>query len=192
MGSTMTSPLNRTTAPQILRFFDVCFKQGVLDAYDLGDELESTDFLNTRKEDWRFGVLGQPDDFDWRSFRFTLYWWARRAQMTGLAENYIFKIKVKNFLWCFLAYCMRFYLMGIEEWLAYPNPVNIEVFKTQRRVHWDNNSVVKNFTKGDYISYMHEMEHAFLRLPEDSMQVTPAAMGSFISAIYDLTQKYVR
>lgn len=187
----MINPLNRTTGPQILRFFDVCFKQGVLDAYNLGDDLEARSFLESKKEDWSFGVLGQPDDFDWRSFRFTLYWWARRARMKSLAENYIFKIRVKNYLWCFLAYCMRFYLMGIEEWLAYPNPVNIEVFRSQSKMHWNPSYPVKNFTRGDYISYMHEMEHDFLRLPEGSRQAAASAMASFISAIYDLTRKYV-
>ena len=58
-------PLNRTTAPQVVRFFDVCFKQGVIDAYNYHDNYGARDFLQRFKESWDFGVLGEPEDFDW-------------------------------------------------------------------------------------------------------------------------------
>mgnify|MGYP006988898266 CR=1 FL=1 len=188
-----TNILNRTTAPQVIRFFDICFKQGVFDAYNLGDDLEAKAFLEERSEDWKFGILGEADDYDWQAFRFTLYWWARKYHMTGLAENYIFKIQTKNYLWCLLPYCMRFYLMGIDEWECYPNPVNIEVFKGQNKVHWDPSADVNKFTTQDYIYHMQDFAHKYRRLPEDyPYPVSPGVMDEYCKAIYDLTRKYVR
>lgn len=182
--------LNRTTGTQVLRFFDTCFKRGVIDAYELGDDMEAQSFLDARVEDWKFGVLGKPSDYDWRSFRVTAYWWARKAGLSSLAEDYIFKAHVKSQIGCFLLFSMRFYLKGIAEWLAYPNPVGIEVFKTATKAHWDTKGQPKCFTKPDYISYMHEMEHEFSRVPEERRETSLTSMGGFISAVYDLTRKY--
>lgn len=186
----MSYALNRTIAPHILRFFDICFKQGVIDACTLGDDLESKSFLEARKEDWKFGVLGKPEEHDWQMFRFTMYWWARRAGMKSLGENYIFNIRNKDAIWCFLPYCMRFYLLGIEEWLDYPSPVGIEIFKKNSKAHWSPNAGMKKFTRGDYISYMHDFAYAYRSLPEEEMPVSCTAMESFCQAMFDLTRGF--
>lgn len=185
----MRFTLNRAIAPHILRFYDTCFKQGVLDACEFGDDIGAKDFLDSRSEDWQFGILGQPEWFDWQMYRFSLYWWARKAGMKSLAENYIFKIRKIDSVWCFLPYCMRFYLLGIEEWLKYPNQTGIEVFKGTPRVHWDPKVPVKKFTNGDYISYMHDFAYAYRLLPEESRKVSQRTMDSYCLALYDLTRK---
>lgn len=188
----MKQVLNRTTAPQVVRFFDVCFKRGVIDAYELGDDLEAKDFLESRLEDWRFGVIGKPEDLDWQMFRFTMYFWARENHLTKFAEDYIFKVRSKNYTWCLLPYCLRFYLMGIKEWLDYPNPVNIEMFKHSSKVHWNPSVIPYKITTGDFISYMHEFAYDYRRRPEEDKEVSDTAMDSFCLAIFDLTRKYER
>lgn len=185
----MSYTLNRKIAPHILRFFDTCFKQGVIDACELGDDMEAKDFLSQRRGDWQFGVLDKPGEVDWQMFRFTLYWWARKAGLKSLAENYIFKIRKKDAVWCFLPYCMRFYLLGIEEWLKYPNQTGIEVFKGTPKVHWDPNADVKKFTKGDYISYLHDFAYEY-RSSEVEKAVPQNVMESFCQAMYDLTRGF--
>ena len=57
------SVLNRTTAAQILRLYPLCFKHGVLDAYELGDVYAAREFLDLHDEGWTYGVLGEPDDY---------------------------------------------------------------------------------------------------------------------------------
>lgn len=187
----MISPLNRTNAPMIVRFFDICFKQGVLDACDLGDDYGVREFIEEHRNSFTFGILGQPDDYDWQMFRFTLYRWARSAKMTGLAENYIYEIRKKNYLWCFLLYCLRFYILGMEEWLKYPNQVAIQMFKKERKIHWDPSIEPKKFSVFDVISYMHEFAADYRRIPEDERPVGSFTMDDYCSAIYDLTRKYV-
>lgn len=185
----MRFTLNRNIAPHVLRFYDTCFKQGVIDACELGDDIEAKDFLKRRKEDWCFGVLGKSGEYDWEMFRFDLYWWARRARMKSLCENYIFKIRKKDAVWCLLPYCMRFYLLGIEEWLSYPNPIGLEVFKRNYRAHWHSDDGLLEFKKGDYISYMHEFAYQYRSLPEESRPISETSMDAFCQAIYSLTRK---
>lgn len=186
----MSSALNRTSANQILLFFDACFKQGVLDAYDLGSDLEARDFLQEKRADWSFGRLGMRGEFDWQMFRQTLYWWARRSRLQSLAEKYIFKIRTKAITWCLFPFCMRFYLNGIEEWIDYPNEARIEIFKSSKRVHWSPNSELSKFTKGDYFSYLHEFAYQFRQIPESEQPVNATLMDSFIQALYDLSSAY--
>lgn len=183
--------LNRTTAPQILRFFDVCFKQGVLDAADFGDDLGVKEFYDKKVEDWSFGVVNGEQDMEWRAFLFTLYWWARKARMATLADKYFFAIRTKtNHAWCVLPYCMRFYLMGIKEWTEYPNPVNLEVFKSAVKLHWSPKAGVKKFTKGDYFTHLHDFEYAFKQIPMEERPISDVAMQGFVMALFDLTRGF--
>lgn len=188
----MSDPLNRTSAPQIVRFFDICFKQGVLDAYNFSDNYEAKVFLDKHKESFDFGVLGEPDDYDWEMWRFTLYRWARHNHLTQFSENYVYRIVRKNYLWYLLPFCMRFYLMGIEEWLDYPNPAAIERFKQTARVHWapQKNKSLQRITVNDFISYMQEFVYAYRRHPEEKRDMNVGVMDGYCQAIHDLTRKY--
>lgn len=182
--------LNRTTAPQVLRFFDVCFKQGVIDAAELGDDLGVKEFYDKRIADWGFGVVNGEQEMDWRAFLFTLYWWARKNHLTGFADNYLFKIRKKTYAWCIFPYCMRFYLMGVHEWLEYPNPVNLEVFKGKAKLHWSPKAGVNTFRRGDYFSHMHDFAYAFRQIDEEERPISPVLMDSFVQALYDLTRGF--
>lgn len=187
----MSLLLNRKSASHVVRFFQLCFKQGVIDAYELGDDLVAKEFYEQKREDWSFGILGEPDDFDWQAFRYKAYWWARKGHMKTLAENYLFRIRTTNYVWCVLPYCMRFYLMGISEWLAYPNPSGIELFKSTPNVHWNPNEQIRNISKADIFSYLHDFEYEYRRFAGDSKRFTANSMSSFVRALFDLTRKYV-
>lgn len=183
-------PLNRTTAPQMLRFFDVCFKRGVTDACSLGDDYAVREFIDLHKTDWTFGVLGEPNDFDWQMFRFSMYRWARENRLTSFAENYIYKIRTKGYLWTLLPLCMRFYLMGMEEWLEYPNPAAVEVFKGANMVHWAPRPFgQKKITRPDWFVYIQEFAVEHRRLPEEYQVMSPLMMEDFSRAVYDLSRR---
>lgn len=188
----MTEPLNRKSAPRIIRFFDLCFKQGVMDAYNFADDYGARDFVNQHREAWDFGVLGEPDDFDWEMWRFTLYRWGRqRGGFVKFAENYIYRIVKKNYLWYFLPFCMWFYLMGIEEWLEYPNPSGMELFKNEPKVHWKKVPAnLRKMTTNDFISYMQECVYEYRRTPEEGRTMNARTMDAYCQAMHDLTRRY--
>lgn len=188
-----TDPLNRTTGPQILRFFDICFKQGVVDAYNLTNDYEAREFVKRHKAAWDFAVLGDQEDFDWQMWRFTLYRWARNNRLTPFGENYLYKIVKKNYLWCLLPFCMQFYLMGIEEWLQYPNPGQMERFLHETRVHWapQANPSLRRMSKADIRYCMQEFAMHYRRLPKEQQPVSYRTMDGYCEAIYALNQKYV-
>lgn len=190
----MRQLLNRTSAPTVVRFFDVCFKQGVIDACAFADDYGAQEFLKQHREKWDFGVLGEPDDYDWEMWRFTLYRWARQHHYMKFSSDFIYRVVNKTYLWYFLPYCMQFYLMGIEEWLEYPNPVKMEIFKGENRIHWKPvERYLRKITTDDTISYMQEFCYKFRRSPlsegEDRV-MNPNAMDAFCQAIHDLTRKY--
>lgn len=187
----MKTVLNRTSGPNIVRFFDVCFKQGVIDACETGNDFTCREFIDLHKEDWSFGILGEPNDYDWRVFRFSLYRWARNARMTGFAENFIYKISTKCLVWCFFVYCMRFYLMGIQEWLDYPNPVGLEIFKNTSMIHWKQMPKhLAKMTKADIITSMQEIAFEYQRWSEEDKPVSDTLMDSFCVATFDLTRSF--
>lgn len=187
----MSGLLTRTTAPAAIRLMQACFRHGVLDAYELGNDTDAKDFYNEKSEDWTFGTLQYPECTDWKAFRSQLYWWARESHMKTLAESYIFRIRNMNYTWCILPYCMRFYLMGIKEWLDYPNPGRVAIFKQSGNIHWNPTMPIKSITRTDIISYLHTFEFEFRRLEEGTLGVSAASMSSFISALFDLSRKYV-
>lgn len=187
----MKDPLNRTNAPKIVRLFDLCFKQGVYDACELADEFGAREFVESHKSSFSFGVLGDEGDVEWQTYRFVLYKIARRNGLTSLGENYILFIRSKNYMWALLPYCLQFYILGVEEWLRYPNRSAIELFKQKSRIHWDQNFPIKKFTLADYVSYMHDFAHAYRKMPVEEMPIGPGTLDSFCSALYDLTRKYV-
>ena len=183
--------LTRSTAKTAIRFMYLCFQRGVLDAFEFGNDTDAREFYEQKFADWTFGTLVHPEFSDWRAFRSQLYWWAREYRMKTLAEVYLFRIRNKNYTWCILPYCMRFYLMGVKEWLDYPNPGGIELFKQTGKDHWNPNAPLKAMTRMDIISYLHTFEFDFRYAEDIDLGVSEASMSSFISAVYDLSRKYV-
>lgn len=197
----MTSPLNRTTAPQVLNLFDYCFKQGVLDAYELGDDYTAKEWLEERKADGGYGLLTDIDaEYDWRRWRFTLYRWCRNSHMGSVGDAYIDGIrKPSNFLFCVLPISMRFYLMGIEEWLEYPNQTNIQIFKLSKKIHWKPvQPHLKTIKKEDFISYIQEFVYERQKLHQQEEErgevlrdASDTSYDGFAEAMWALTKKTV-
>lgn len=184
----MKDPLSRSNGQSILRLFDVCFKRGVIDARNMCDDYAVSEFVSKHKYRFTFGVIGEPEDIEWRSYRFVLYGWARGNGCSSIAENYVIMIRRLNYLWCLLPYCMWFYLMGAQEWLSFPDSSRIELFKMENRIHWDPNNPVKKFKRMDYVSHLHEAALAYRRIDEEKRPVAAGVMDSFCQAVYDITR----
>ena len=181
--------LNRKSAPQVIRFFDLCFKKGVNDASEMGDDMAVRDFISQHKSNFSFGLLTEPD-VDWQYFRVHMYQLARVSHLGTLANNFIFRIIRKDPIWCLLPYCMQFYIMGMEEWLEYPSSTKLVLFNSQPRLHWDPKAPIKKISTLDYIGYMHEIAHEYRKMPEEERPISAETMDGFVKAVYTLTRKY--
>ena len=187
-------PLNRTTAPQVLRLFDVCFRQGVFDASDLDDNYAAQEFLERHKTDGGYGLVYDDDNFDWRRWRFVLARWCRYHRLGSVGDVYIDSPQLwkgsKNFLFAVIPISMRFYLMGVEEWLESPTPARLAEFKLYKKIHFkpvpDYLRVMKT---PDFISYIQEFvyERQRLHLQNDISEVQ---YDSFSQAMWRLTKQY--
>lgn len=154
------SPLNRSTAPSVVRLFDYCFKQGVEDAYALEDDFAAKEWMEEHLKNDTYGVLSDKDlPFDWRRWRFTLYRWCRIARLPSLADTYLNRLeRYRNtFAFSILHFAMRFYLMGVKEWLDYPNPANLAYFRQNNKVHWiPCENYLRKMRISDFVSYVQE------------------------------------
>lgn len=183
-------PLNRTTAPMIVRLFDLCFRHGVFHACAVEDDFQVREFIKKHEFAGTFGILGDELEYDWQMFRFMLYRWARENRMRRLSEEYLIMVRKKDYLWAVLPYCMWFYMLGMKEWLEYPSPQAIELFKTRTKRHWSPNAPSKLFTINDYVSYMHQAAYDFRRIPEEQQPLSHNLIDSFCQAIFDMCRKY--
>ena len=187
-------PLNRTTAPQVIRLFDSCFKRGVLDAAAQDDDYGVKEWLERHKEMWDYGLVYDDDNFDFRRWRFTIERWCREDRLGSVGDTYLNSIHVRknnsNFLFAILPITMRFYLMGVEEWLEYPNPLSLELFRHTKKIHWK--PVPKhlvNMTTSDFLSLLQEFvyERQRMKLEDD---LTERQYDGFSVAMYRYTRKY--
>ena len=189
----MRSPLNRTTAPQAIRLFDYCFKQGVFDACYIENDYEAQQFLDSHPESGGYGLLVEPyEGFDWRHWQHTLYRFCREARIKSIAENYIDCIHRyrKKFVFAILPIAMRFYLMGIEEWLSYPNPNNTEIFKHEGKIHWKPvPRHLRKMSTPDFISLIQQFvyERQSKEYPGD---LSATMYDTFANTMWRCVQKY--
>lgn len=189
----MKSLLNRTTAPQLVRLLDYCFKRGVLDAAELEDDYKAKDWLEARKKDWKFGLVYEDETIDWRRWRFFLLRWCRLARLGKLGETYIDRIYSKNIYFVCLNMTFRFYMMGVEEWLEYPNRNNTQIFKQESKIHWKPvPQYLRKISTDDFISYLQEFAYEYQNIEEAAKEDNPsdAAMASFCRSVWQLTRKY--
>lgn len=187
----MIKTLNRRLAPTILRFFDLCFKQGVVDAHNFHDDYEAREFVARHKEAWDFAVLGQPEPYLWDEWRFTLFHWARANGLVGLAMQHIYQITKKNPQWYLFPHCMCFYLMGIEEWLENPEPSKLQVFLDTPKVHWKKMPQgQQKMTKNDIIACMQGFVFDYRRTPVEGRPFNAMTFDGYARAMHDLTRPY--
>lgn len=155
----MKSPFSHARTLQIAHLFDYCFKRGAIEACDAEDDVAVTDWYEQRKKDGCYGLISDMGlDYDWRRWRFTLLRWCRMANLRSLADGFIDELKRDgNILSAIFPVSMRFYLLGVKEWLDYPNPINMEFFKHNMRIHWKDTN--DKFFNNDYIVYIHEFTY---------------------------------
>ena len=187
-------PLNRTTAPQVIRLFDSCFKRGVLDACAQDDDYSVKEWLDRHLSDGSYGLVYDDYNFDFKRWRFTIERWCREDRLGSVGDTYLNSMYVRrknrNFLFAVLPMTMRFYLLGVEEWLSYPNPLNMEIFKHTKKIHWKPMpSHMRNMTTSDYLSLLQEFiyERQSKKFEDD---LTESQYDGFSIAMYKFTRKY--
>lgn len=188
-------PLNRTTAPQVIKLFDECFRRGVMDASAEEDDYGCREFVDRHKADGGYGLVYDDTDFDYRRWRFTIERWCRESRLGSVGDTYLNSMYVRtasrqSFLFAVLPMSMRFYLMGIEEWLEYPNPLGMALFKQERKQHWKPMPKhLKKLTTSDILSYLQEFIYERQKMGLEG-DLSPRQYDSFSEAMYKFTRKY--
>lgn len=189
----MRSHINRTSAKEIVRLLDFCYRKGVIDAYSVGDDLSVQDWVDSTYKQGRYGLVEFPDDeCDWKRWRFFLLRWCRENRLTSLGFNYIDGIrKAAGFEYLIIPMTMRFYLQGVKEWLEYPNSAGLALFKSRYKQRWTNKvpQNMKNMKTDDFISMIQEYIYEFRQYPMPEMtEMTDSCMDNFEYAMWEMTR----
>lgn len=189
----MKSPINRTTAPQIIRLLDLCFKQGVRDACEMEDDFTAKEWLEEKLADGGYGTLPEKDfEFDWRRWRYTLYRWCREYKLGSVSDVCIDRMdRYRNTMaFVLIPVSMRFYLMGVEEWLEYPNPNNMALFMQNKKTHWKPVSPhLKVMTTSDILSLVQGFSYEIQDKGFEKF-IPRSRFDDFGRALWRCTQRY--
>lgn len=189
----MRSPITRKSAPEIIRLLDYCYKRGVVDASEVEDDIAVQDWYDTIHNSGRYGLVGFPDEeYDWRRWRFFLIRWCRENRMSNLGFSYIDTLrKVSGFWYVIIPMTMRFYTLGVKEWLEYPNELDIELFKAHTRLRWSDRvpAAMKKMKTDDFISLIQEFIYEFRQYPMLEMKnFPPKSLDNFEYAMWQMTR----
>lgn len=168
--------INRQTCKMMMKLFDVCFKKGVQDAFEADNEQWCQEFIEERREKLDFSLLDVRDSYDWKEWRIIIARWCRYTHNLKLCPEYLDRVYAENFYWSIFPIAMDFYILGVKEWLEYPNPHNLELFKFTHNEHWKP-MPRKNLQKmdtNDKVGYVQEFAY-------DRERLDPNANGKYIS-----------
>lgn len=150
--------INRQTAKMLLKLFETCFKQGVIDACEQDDDYWCREFIEARRTQGDFSLLDVRDSYDWKEWRMIIGRWCRYTHNLKLCVLYLDKVYTKNFYWSVFPIAMDFYMLGIEEYLEYPNPINLELFKTKSGQHWKpmKTKIMQHMDRDEKVGYVQQ------------------------------------
>ena len=170
----MKSSITQSSAREIIRLLDFCYKQGVVDACEVDDNLAVKEWFDDTYKRGKYGLVPFPDDeCDWKRWRFFLLRWCRENRLSKIGFEYIDGIrKPAGFEYLIIPMTMRFYLQGVKEWLEYPNEIGIVLFKSKWRQRWTNKvpDTMKNMRTDDFISLIQEFIYELKQYPMEEMQ----------------------
>lgn len=173
--------INRQTARMILKLFDCCFKRGVIDASEVDNEHWCHEFIEARHTQRDFSLLDVTDIYDWKEWRMILARWCRYSRNMKLCPEYLDRVYKENYYWSIFPIAMDFYILGIQEWLEYPNPYKLELFKFTPSVHWKPmpRKNLEKLTIDDKVSYIQQF--AF-----DRERLDPEGNGKYTNFAQDM------
>lgn len=190
----MKTPITRRNAQEIISLLDFCFRKGVLSAYEVGNDWQVKDWYDERLGNWSYGMVDYPDEeFDWRRWRFFLLKWCRENRLSMTTYELIDGVRVvQGMSYVLLLMTMRFYLLGVKEWLEYPNGAALAIFRSRRKQRWSNKvpEHMKNMKNDDFISLIQEFSYEFRSNPVgDVAKLKQNAFTSFEMAMWTMTRR---
>lgn len=168
--------INRQTAKMILKLLDYCFKKGVEDAFDADNEHWCNEFIERRYAKRDFSLLDVTDSYDWKEWRMILGRWCRYNRNLKLCPDYLDRVYSQNFYWSIFPIAMDFYILGIQEWLEYPNPYKLELFKVTSNIHWKPmpRKTLEKMSTDDKVSYIQQFAY-------ERERIDPEGNGKYIN-----------
>lgn len=127
-------------ARSIISLVDYCYRLGVFDAYEVGDEGLAREYLGEVSKVGVYGFLN--DDFqaiDWEEWMLRLLAGARntswRSVMASL-YSMVGKRPNNSYIGAFVPISQMFYAKGVRDYSNYSNSCNIEVFRGRTKTQW--------------------------------------------------------
>ena len=149
MSEKILSPINYYSARSLMRLFDACYKMGVKDAIEIGDEVVCREFCDKMYGAELFGRIINDYNYTWREWKFRLTQMLYEGNSNTMSPKRGLKFfdcigNYSGYVACALPIAMDFYLWGIKEYCAYPREDNWVLFENRGYQLWAKNSKKTN------------------------------------------------
>lgn len=163
-------PINKYSTRALLRLFDTCYKTGVKDAIDIGNEMQCLEFCEKMYATEKFGRIIYDYEYTWKEWKYRL------SQMLfddianfRTCTKYLECIThYGSYIACALPIAMDFYMKGIKDYCQYPNSCNLVRFNEEHNLLWGK--TIKRVSYNDVIRTLTGFCFDRARLDEESIE----------------------
>lgn len=137
------TPINYYSARALMRLFDACYKMGVEDAIEVGDEAQCMEFCAKMYAPMKFGRITKDFTYTWREWKFRLSQMLHEGTMYARKGLEFFNCvgSYGNYLSCVFPIAMDFYMRGIKDYCKHPNPSKWVMFNSKGFMLWKDKPI---------------------------------------------------
>lgn len=132
--------ITRTIALNIISLVDYCYRKGVEDAYDIGDEGLAREFLDKVSEIGVYGFLNEEGyTMGWKEWSLRLMSQSRMTRWNSPMTRYFTLVGNRvnqNYLGTFIPVSEAFYAKGVRDYTNNPYGCDFQLFQEKERVYW--------------------------------------------------------
>lgn len=154
MAREIYTPINHYSARSLMRLFDQCYKLGVKDGIDVGNESQCEEFCDKMYRAECFGRIVLDYEYSWREWKFRLsqmIYEDTKYRHQGL-KYFECVTTYASYLACVLPIAMDFYMKGLKDYASYPNSENWVKFNSKSFILWEKN--LRKSTSDEFLRFL--------------------------------------
>lgn len=160
-----------------MRLFDQCYKMGVKDGIDIGNESQCEEFCEKMYRAECFGRIIYDYEFSWREWKFRLSQLVYEdTKFRCLGLKYFECItSYASYLACVLPIAMDFYMKGLKDYALYPNSENWVKFNSKWFALWGK--TVRKSNSDEFLRFLTGFCYDRIRIDQAAIEYKVARLN---------------